>query len=176
MGGCSQLAISPHPLTRSSTSAPAELIMMTEFACNMRISDKLAGLGYATPQSPSLTVASQCVSTCPGHTLTLECTTVGPGITVWRGSAFNCSGNNILLRHSQFMSPYGVNGTCNNGEIIGYSLRVTADNCFTSLLNVTVSPGLIGQTIQCAHNNGQSLNPIGLHRIDIRTGIAIFLI
>ena len=134
-------------------------------------SDKLAGPGYTytAPLGPSFTVASQC--TCPGHMLTLECTTVGPGITVWSGSAFNCTGNNILLRHSQFMSPYGVNGTCNNGKIVGYSLRVIADNCFTSQLNVTVSLGLIGQTIQCAHNNGQNLNPIGLHRIDIRTGI-----
>ena len=123
---------------------------------------------HATPQGPSLTVASQC--TCPGHTLILECTTVGPGITVWRGSAFNCTGNSILLRHSQFMSPQGVNGTCNNGTIVGYSLRVITDNCFTSQLNVTVSPGLIGSTVQCTHNDGQMLNDIGLHRIDITIG------
>ena len=95
---------------------------------------------------------------------------MGAGITVWTGSAFNCTGNNILLRHSQFMSPHGVNGTCNNGMIIGYSLRMT-DNCFISQLNVTVTPGLIGSTIQCIHNDGQMLNGIGLYMIDITAGI-----
>ena len=71
------------------------------------------------------------------------------------------------------MSQQGVNGTCNNGIIVGRSLRVTADNCFTSQLNISVSSGLIGSTVQCTHNNGQMLNTIGLHRIDITTGIHV---
>ena len=42
--------------------------------------------------------------TCPGYTVTYECTVMGGVGTVWRGSAVNCenSANEMLLLHNCF--------------------------------------------------------------------------
>ena len=59
----------------------------------------------------------------PGHELRLECTVVGGGFTVWRGSAFNgCSNNHIQLRHTQFERGTAV-GECNDGVIVGHGVK-----------------------------------------------------
>ena len=99
---------------------------------------------------------------CPGYTLTFECTVVGRGATVWRGSAFDCvyTSNTILLFHSRFATPIGTISTCNNGAIVGRSLRVE-NNSYTSQLNVTVSRDLIGKSVTCVHDNGTYVYAIG---------------
>ena len=134
----------------------------------------LSYTGCAATNGPNLVLTSDSGSecTCPGQQLSYECTTVGPVATVWLGSAFQCENNNILLRHSQFTSLQGVSGTCNNGAIAGHSRRVE-ENCFTSQLNITVSSNMNGQTVQCAHNDGQTLSIIGTNEIAITTSIYI---
>ena len=90
---------------------------------------------------------------CPGDNVTFECTVVGEvgSSTVWRGNAFNCnnSDNEIVLLHSRFNESSGHNmRTCNNGAIVGWSLRNTSDT-YTSRLNVAFNYDIIGETIQC---------------------------
>ena len=109
--------------------------------------------------------------TCLGHRLLYECTAVGTGITVWKGSAFLCpnNGNSILLSHRLFHSS-GAMDACNGGAIVGYSLRPTNNQCYTSRLNVTVDASMNGQTIQCFYNNGSKEIEIGSQTITIRRG------
>ena len=112
--------------------------------------------------------------TCPaGYTLTYECTVVsGPGgATVWRGTVLNCtmSDHEIVLLHSRFESDRGTLRTCNNGAIVGQSLRVENNSCYTSQLNITVSPEMIGETIECAHDHGTT-NTIGSLTINTTEG------
>ena len=80
---------------------------------------------------------------CPGEELTFTCTLVGGGITVWSGTAFNCSSgtNDTSLSHSRFMDPEGISKSCNGGAIVARSVGVT-DDCYTSQLSVQVSSSL----------------------------------
>ena len=71
--------------------------------------------------------------------------------TVWRGSAFDCRNNDISLIHSRFESGTAT-GECNNGSIVGQSIKVEG-NCYTSQLNITVSSDMIGKNIDCVHDN-----------------------
>ena len=101
--------------------------------------------------------------------LIYECTTVGSFSTIWKGSAFDCPGmgNEILLRHTQFSAPEGTSGQCNSGNIVASSVGVD-DQCFTSRLNVTYNPALLGATVMCVHD---SVTTIGESTISVRTGI-----
>ena len=89
----------------------------------------------------------------------------GPGdITVWKGSAFDCSSNEIALIHSLFgsdtQSQTIAAGECNNGSIRAHSVQVE-DNCYTSQLNITVNADMIGKTIECAHDDQSTESVIG---------------
>ena len=77
------------------------------------------------------------------------------GITVWRGTAFNCSqsDNEIILLHTRFQSDADMLKTCNNGTIVGRGIRVENNSSFTSQLNVTVTPDVIGESVECVHDN-----------------------
>ena len=94
-------------------------------------------------------------------------------ITVWGGTAFNCTGtllNEILLRHSNFQNAIGE---CNNGAIHGYSIE-NVDNCFTSRLDVRLSADLQGRTISCSVDDGiSSVNPIGINTLIVTTPLGI---
>ena len=81
------------------------------------------------------------------------------GITVWKGTAFNCSqsDNEINLLHRRFQSDAV---TCNNGTIVGIGIIVENNSSFTSQLNVTVSPDVVGESVECVHDNG-TLTTIG---------------
>ena len=87
---------------------------------------------------------------------------MGVGTTVWQGSAFDCrnSHNEMSLLHSRFNLPGGTNGTCNDGAIVGQSLRVK-NNFYTSQLKVKFSPRLIGKTVECHYDNGTVATSIG---------------
>ena len=104
-----------------------------------------------------LVVLSDCV--CPGHELRLQCTVVGPGFTVWKGSAFNCSSHSdkINLRHVRFEGGEATGG-CNNGRISGHAVNKTSDgdgDKFMSQLTIQlgVNDSLDGRTVECAHDN-----------------------
>lgn len=106
------------------------------------------------------------------HNLTYECTTVGPGTTLWRGTAFNCNanGHEIALRHNLFTSPQGAYAQCNKGNITGHSLRVERRH-YTSQIQILFSPDLLGHTVECVHYNLSSYELIGNSTIEISTGI-----
>ena len=114
-------------------------------------------------------VLSDCV--CPGHELRLECTVVGPGFTIWRGSAIDCTPsyyNRIILRHTQFES--GTSGGCNNGRIIGRSINTTSDSDAIQYISQLIiqldeSGSLNGRTVECAHNYNVQTTIIGRHTI-----------
>ena len=113
-------------------------------------------------------VLSDCV--CPGHELRLECTVVGYGATIWRGSAFDCleSSNRIVLRHSQFEN--GALEECNNGRIIGRSINTTSDSDgikYISQLIIQLDENgtLEGRTVECDHSYWGQTTIIGTHTI-----------
>ena len=87
-------------------------------------------------------------------------------ITVWRGSAFDCSSEEIILLHNRFTSLNGAYGQCNNGSIVGRNLG-TDSGRYTSQLNVTATPDIIGKSIECLHENGLDIIIIGLLNITL---------
>ena len=87
---------------------------------------------------------------CPGDVLTTECTIMGVGVTVWKGTALQCDNSEIVLLHIQFNNTYTL--TCNNGRIVARGLGVI-NNSYISQLNVTVSLELNNTTVECWHDN-----------------------
>ena len=95
---------------------------------------------------------SEC--TCPGDTLTYECTAMGGGSTVWTGTFFfDClaTTKDTVLLHRRFLSTTGTSATCNNGAIVARSLSVEGNN-YTSQLNVTVTPDIGAKLMKCYDN------------------------
>ena len=116
-------------------------------------------------------IKGDCV--CPGLSLTYECTVKGTvnGFTVWRGSAFDCASNEIILRHRRFTSEEGAQGECNRGLILGSSLRIVDGSFYTSQLSIRVSPEVIGKTIECIlDDTNVTSKSIGNATINITTG------
>ena len=113
--------------------------------------------------------------TCPGYTLIYECTVMsGPGgVTVWNGTALNCTSNEIVLLHRRFTSADGAFDVCNNGSIVGQSLRVE-DNFYTSQLNVTFNSDMIGESISCVHDS-TTIHVIGVSTI-VATGMSTYIV
>ena len=91
-----------------------------------------------------------------GDILTYECTVMSSpfGTTVWTGSAFNCTSGEIALLH-QFFTDSHSRGSCNHGAThIAAKSIYTQNNFYTSQLNVTLTPDIVGQTIKCATDDG----------------------
>ena len=86
--------------------------------------------------------------------LTFECEVIGGVSTVWKGTAFTCpaTNNEIILLHSRFNNK--LSGECNNGDILAESIEVADGNKYTSLVNVTFNPLLIGKTVECFSDDG----------------------
>ena len=84
------------------------------------------------------------------------CTVIGTrsGATIWAGSAFSCAGNEISLRHESFFQSGGISKDCNRGAIVGKSVSMINETCFTSELNVTVSTELNFTTVSCSLDSG----------------------
>ena len=92
---------------------------------------------------------------------------------MWTGTAFQCRSRSIILSHSLFQNMDGTEGSCNNGGIVGHSLRAASISngyAYTSQLNVTVDASMSGETILCVYNDGASENTIGNNTIVIREG------
>jgi hypothetical protein len=67
------------------------------------------------------------------------------------------SNDEITLLHSRFAN--GTIGTCNNGTIVGRDISVDNDTYYTSQLSVTITPDLIGTSIECIHDDYVYVNP-----------------
>ena len=119
----------------------------------------MAGSYTANRDTPGLTTLTDYECGCPGQNASYICTAVGGVITVWGGTAFNCTGRNeISLRHNRFGVGNAI-GECNDGALVAYSIQV-ANNCFTSRLDVRLSADLQGRTITCSVDDGD-VTPIG---------------
>ena len=90
-------------------------------------------------------IASGCV--CPGDILNYECTARGIGLTVWTGTAFNCTAGGIALSHTRFLS---AAGEC--GATVARGVSINGNN-YTSQLNVTFTPYMAGKIIICLYDN-----------------------
>ena len=99
--------------------------------------------------------------TCPGYTQTYECSIFGGGLTVWNGSAFDCSRtqNEIRLRHSQYSMDSQATGRCSNDTIIGSSVGIS-EGFYVSQINVTITPERVNETIMCVHRDIYDQNTI----------------
>ena len=71
--------------------------------------------------------------------------------TVWNGTAFSdCDKNEIVLIHNRFRDARGAVGQCNNGAILGQSMRVennsfsSNESLYVSQLVVVVQSEMIG--------------------------------
>jgi hypothetical protein len=131
-------------------------------------------IGYAG--NSELSVPANAACSCPGELLIFNCTAVGAGVTLWRGTVFNCPAAEILLRHSQYASGgSGASGTCNNGAITGQGLQNVVNNNFISQLTVTVSAALNRGSVECAYNDGQRTSRIGLSTLTVITGNRVIM-
>ena len=106
--------------------------------------------------------------TCPGDIVTYNCNINEGGFTIWRGSAFDCPtvDSMILLRHSKFEESSGTMGQCNSGAIIGQSLGTGTNSLGNTVymsqltINLTASPSVISQTIECVHRNPSGMDTL----------------
>lgn len=93
---------------------------------------------------------AQCA--CQGDILVYTCRAVGAGSTKWNGTAFSCdssNSNDITLRHSFYNDPGGTSGECNDGAIVGRSVRVDGLR-YTSQLTVTIDGRVSSnRTVMC---------------------------
>ena len=106
---------------------------------------------------------SNCV--CPGDTLAFVCSAIGGAATVWKGSVFNCPGNEILLRHAIGSE---ASGLCNNGAVVASAIEFT-NNSYISQLNVTVGPEMHNRTVECIQDSFNETS-IGSCTLTIATG------
>ena len=104
--------------------------------------------GRSNASRNKMTITSVCV--CPGFGVTYNSTVMGTenGFTVWRGSALDCIGNEIVLRHRLFTSG-GALGECNRGSVLGSSLRLESGSFYVSQLSIRNSTEVIGESIEC---------------------------
>lgn len=100
--------------------------------------------------------------------LTFQCQVTGGVSTVWNGTAFVCpaSDNQIILLHSRFNNE--TNRTCNDINnsviIVGESIEVNGNN-YTSQLNISFGPSLIGKTVNCVWDDGQNTSVVSNYTI-----------
>ena len=131
-------------------------------------------LSFVSRQLGNLTpINDGCV--CPGGVLRLNCTTVGDGITIWKGTAFPQVGCNrdISLIHSEFMGLITRNESrfCPNSvpAINATPISIVGDS-FTSQLTVLRNRAdLNGSTIVCQYEITTTID-IGTYTIMYTTG------
>ena len=86
--------------------------------------------------------------------MTFQCEVYGGpfGATLWKGSAFNCTSQEIILTHGQFSHMNGAQGECNSGSIIAHSISVE-NGSYVSQLKVNVTSNLIDKSIECSYDD-----------------------
>ena len=112
-----------------------------------------------------LIATADCV--CPGRNFTYECSVVGGTFTVWGGTVMS-AGCEITLFHSEFEVPSATRGVCNNGAVVGYNIGVEND-CYTSKLDILISPGLNGSTVKCISVDGPTERVINTSALFVTT-------
>ena len=116
---------------------------------------------------------------CPGHDilLTYECTVCGEGVTVWTGSLFDCTSNDIILRHRLLEngSASGTRGECNNGAVTAHNIGVLRENntnCYISQLNISMmNTDISNKTVTCLHAFGPNETVVDTTTIHSINGI-----
>ena len=96
-------------------------------------------------------------------------------ITVWGGTAFNCTGTNqISLLHIQYQLGNAI-GVCNDGALVAYGIR-KAENFFTSRLDVRLTAGLQGRTIVCSVvESDRNVTVLGTKTVIVSTPSGTFI-
>ena len=107
----------------------------------------------------ALLLKSDC--TCVGQTLVFQSTAIGPGATIWHGSALHCpsSLNEIHLLHSHFLNG-NTSGTCNQGQIRAYALGVQGLHFRSQLVISEATAGMNGTTVECDYDDGVATHTI----------------
>jgi hypothetical protein len=108
--------------------------------------------------------------TCEGYDQVYECRVTGSGATVWNGSAFNCPATNNDIHF--FHSSSGIETTCNDGAIVGRTIRAE-NNTYISQLTVSVSTEMISMNVSCFHDSGATQELIGSSRLTLSRGNSI---
>ena len=111
--------------------------------------------------------------------MTYQCNVVGGGATLWNGSLFDCpsKSNQILLRHSEFQLA-SASGECNSEAVIANSIGISesltnnSNQCYSSQLNIAVSPSMNNKIIECNHDNIQqgTVTSIGVRILNFTSG------
>ena len=110
-----------------------------------------------------LRLVEDCI--CPGYNVTYECTTRGPGSTIFTvGTARECE---IDLRHSQFASGTAI-GQCMDRKVNGRGVSFDGD-LFTSQLVVFVNSNLLGKTVRCEYFDGTVEAEVGSLVLNLTT-------
>ena len=78
----------------------------------------------------------------------------------------------ITLFHSDFGIPGAARAVCNNGAVVGYNIGVE-NNCYTSNLDILVSSGLNGRTVECIMDDGVTNMLIDTATLSITTSKTI---
>ena len=64
-------------------------------------------------------------------------------------------------------SEFPATGVCNDGAIVATSVRVSADH-YISILNITMEPDMINETIECVHQEPEGQKtPVGQKTLQI---------
>ena len=131
------------------------------------IADALSiGNTTVTGTKVGLLQVSDCI--CPDYTVVYVCTIMGGDgdHTVWKITAFDdCL--NVILVHNEFE----MIKTCNNKSVVAKGISLS-EGYYTSQLNLTVSHDIIGQSIECIHDDtdGGTLKTIGKMTVSNETG------
>lgn len=127
-------------------------------------------VGFAASGNYGLMMLNSC--TCPGHNQVYECTVVGEGATIWKGTAFECAATNneIVLFHEYSNGMSSNQRACNNGTIIGRIIRAE-NGTYTSQVTVVVRPEMASRSIQCIYDSiDGTTTEIGSAILAITTG------
>ena len=106
-----------------------------------------------------------------------ECTVCGEGVTVWTGSLFNCTINDIILSHRLLEngSVSGTRGECNNGAVSAHSIGVSRENstnCYISQLCISmITCDMNNRTVTCLHAFGANETVVDTMTLDYISGI-----
>ena len=98
---------------------------------------------------------------CPGSSVEYLCTVSDPSgisFTRWRGTAFDCTGNQAGLFHDQYTSGLAAIA-CDNGNftLTAHGLTNVTDDRYTSVLTVNVEPGLNGRIVECTFAGSRTI-------------------
>ena len=127
----------------------------------------LVSYGLAILASPNFLQCDNHIDClCPRNTVNFECTVVGAIATVWKGSFFDCPSDSIVLRHRVFAP--GINGTCNNGEIVATGIEVI-NNSYSSQLVIIVNPDMNNGSVECIRD-GSMETTVGTCHLVLTSG------